>query len=515
MPRKASLQANHPDVAVGHDDDVGILVELSAPDSGPELYIITADSPKTDSEFIYGLFPTKLMVLLIAAKNKFRPLTEIDHLDTKTLDVSLKGIILPAGTSGDYSGLLTYSTLPFVYICENNLGKNGLTIPMLECGEHADTFKESASITLNRDCGNFYLINPATKPKDIDLSPKVQKINGKDFKQLLDKYNGDFLDSGASGGSLPDQINNSLSVSRSYLTKNTLFADIMQEIADRWFNESSNIADYNIGAGIYLEKFDQTKASAGDSVTYSPVATSLNIKSVNKAAHAEVRIAILLDFLMAYSKASPAAINSTPLQKWSSPLISAQVKLERALQANTKIGLYSSLLPCYMCLGNIESTLGGYIKTINGQDVGMDATFNGVAQTALIVDTEYYDVDSTLEYRNIDIYTTNTTGAPNLVASVEPINVSEPLSSNVRLSLRSNPEITADPLSIANAGSKELGVGLQNNESMWRYTLAAASLKLIHGKHPKLIVDQDHDEHEHTGHAASGPVDVHSYGQHV
>lgn len=173
---------------------------------------------------------------------------------------------------------------------------------------------------------------------------------------------------------------------------------------------------------------------------------------------------------------------------------STSLLLDNAVKPSSgsaKLGLFSSLLPCYMCLGNVESTVGGYIKSINGQAVGMNATFEGVTQTALIADTEYYDVDSTIEYRDIDIYkkSTSTSGSDTLIASVGQIKVSEPLVSNVRLTLATDSTVTPYPMSVSDAGNSTLGVGLQNPQSMQRYDLAAAALQLVHGKSANLVID--------------------------
>jgi len=499
------------------DTDAGLIIEIESKntESGAKttgLHMLVADDlKKPDPVFPYGLFPNKIMVLLIAAKNKLKGVSF--KRGEEVTKVSLKGLVLPEGTTEPYDGLLTYSTLPFVYICENDLGRNGLTMPLYRLPS-GDTLNGSVAVDLDRDSGGFFL---KARSCSIPTSGYSElKISAEELGKLANQYNRDFLNSGVEAGDLPTQIYDNKWSTSMYLSGNMLCAEVLQEITQRWFSSASNIADYNIGAGLFLEQ------STGSSTTYKPLASSLNIKSVNKAAHAEVRVAVLLDFLRAFkiSGGHLFAANS-PLQPYWADLSRASEAVNSLLAPTSgtikKLSLFSSLLPCYMCLGNIETTVGGFIKSVNGKPVGMYATFNDVDQTALILDTSYYDIDGAVEYRNINIYGKNDPGSSTLLATVAPLHIGEPLSSNVRLSTDIDPTITIFPMSVSDAGSEKFGIGLQNDKSMWRYNLAAASLSLVHGKTSSLVIDETAPTHAHASQSADGkekprkPTEVYSY----
>ncbi len=471
--------------------DVGLVLEITTSPGGvgsgsvTTPFILQAESPRSPGDFPLGIFPTKLMVLLIAAKNKFSGWKIKGITDTAGIkDVTVNGLILPAGTKDRYEDKLTYSTLPFVYICNNELGKDGLNIPLYEFPDSGDILKCQKAVTLNRDNGNFFLQDNASS---LDVSGySTDKTPEKDFSQILVQYNGDFIDSGVKAGNLLAQLFDRACYSQPVPFKNNVFADVLEQVANRWLNSSGSIKDYNIGASLYVAN------DRGTGTSYMPLMTSLNIKSVNKAAHAEVRIALLLDFLTKYGKATGHVSVEPPLTDWTADIICANNALKSIIapsQGTSQLGLFSSLLPCYMCLGNVESTVGGFIKSINGQTVGMNATFEGVSETALIVDTDYYDVDSAIEYRKINIYNGPTPTPSGLIATVDQINVSEPLVSNVRLTLAIDSAITPFPVSVSNAGSELLGIGLQNQPSMLRYTLAASTLQLVHTKTAQQAID--------------------------
>lgn len=493
--------------------DVGLVLEIKVKADEHEAtvttkknYILQAEYSSSSGDFPLGIFPTRLMVLLIAAKNKLKRLKIKGISDTATIsDVTLKGLILPAGTKTDYKGHLTYSTLPFVYICNNELGKAGLNIPLYEFPGTGDTLKCQKAITLNRDSGNFYLQDNVSTLDVSDYS--ADKISKTVFADLLVQYNGDFINSGVDEGNLFAQLSNRNRFGLSVPFKNNVFADVLNEVASRWLDNSGLIKDYNIGASLYVAN------DRGHGTTFKPLMTSLNIKSVNKAAHAEVRIALLLDFLTKYGKSSGHLSVDPPLTVWTADIILASNALKSIIAPSlgtSQLGLFSSLLPCYMCLGNVESTVGGYIKSINGQPVGMQATFEDVSETALIVDTDYYDVDSAIEYRKINIYK-DTESPSGLIASVDQINVSEPLVSNVKLSLAIDNAITPFPVSVSNAGSDLLGVGLQNQTSMLRYTLAASTLQLVHTKTAKQVIDDSTGVSATASGGQLGVTHVHSY----
>ncbi len=471
--------------------DVGLVVEIKTSSDGRGSsgatmpFIIQADSPRSTSDFPLGIFPTKLMVLLIAAKNKFQGLKIKGITDTATIsDVALKGLVFPVDTKDKYEDELTYSTLPFVYICDNELGRGGTNVPLYEFPDSGNILKCQKAVTLDRDCGNFFL---QSNTSSLDVSAySTDKIADKEFAQLLVQYNGDFISSGVDAGNLLQQLPDCAYYSQPVPFKNNVFADVLDEVANRWFKSSGMTKDYNIGASLYVEE------NKGQGASFKPLIKSLNIKSVNKAAHAEVRIALLLDFLTKYGASTSGHSIDAPLTDWSLDIIRASGALKHIVtpsQGTSQLGLFSSLLPCYMCLGNVESTVGGFIKSINGLPVGLHATFEGVTQTALIVDTDYYDVDSAIEYRKINIYKGTQPSPSSLIASVDQVNVSEPLVSNVRLTLATDSSITPYPMSVSNAGGELLGIGLQNQPSMLRYTLAASALQLVHSKTAALVID--------------------------
>lgn len=487
-------------------DDVGLLLEIVSKSDGSSTkeQLVLQASADNDLAFCYGIFPTKLMVLLIAAKNKFKGLKKIGKTDVPDIkEVNLLGLALPTGKKPSDDNLLTYSTLPFVYICNNDLGRGGITVPIYEFPASGKSLTGKQVVSLNRDCGNFFL-QPASPYLDT-TGFETDTITSKDFLELMVQYNSDFINSGVESGNLLKQLwDRHWTFAPSYPFKNVVFADVLDEVANRWFKSSGSTKDYNIGASLYL------CASAGQTGEYKPLMSSLNIKSVNKAAHAEVRIALLLDFLTQYGATRGATVIGTPLADWSLDINSASAALQSILSSGSgtnQLALFSSLLPCYMCLGNVETTVGGYIKSINGQPVNLNATFQDVSQTALIVDTNYYDVDSAVEYRSIDIFKKSSGGdtSDQLLASINPINVSEPLVSNVRLTLATDSSITPLPMSVSDAGSATIGIGLQNQPSMLRYNLAAASLRLVHSTTAKSVIDD-----ARSGAASGAGGDVHA-----
>lgn len=469
--------------------DVGLLVNIKISDGSGgskkiKPFLVQAETPDASADFPYGIFPTKLMVLLIAAKNKLKgiKLKGVSNSE-KIEDVTLTGLVFPTGTKSKYEEHLTYSTLPFVYICDNELGRSGASIALYEFPSSGNTLKSTEAVSLDRDNGNFFL---RATIANLDVSDFAsEKIADKEFLQLLTRYNGDFINSGVDAGNLLQQLSDASSFAKSLPFKNDVFASVLDSVANRWFKSSGETKDYNIGAGLYVTE-DQGLGTA-----YKPLLQSLNIKSVNKAAHAEVRIALILDFLTKYG-ATSGSQTLGPLDEWLVDIVFASHALKNVVapsSGTSQLGLFSSLLPCYMCLGNIESTVGGFINSINGLPVGLNATFPGVAQTALIVDTDYYDVDSAIEYRKINIYKGTAPTNANLIAEVDQVNVSEPLVSNVRLTLAMDSSITPFPLSVSNAGSELVGIGLQNQSSMLRYTLAASALQLVHTKTAQSAID--------------------------
>lgn len=492
-------------------DQVGLLVDVKVPSAGggspgtPVSYVIQADDSKATGAFSLGVFPKQLMVLLVAAKNKFK---DSKLKDIEGAEAVLTGLVMPNGTGTNFKGHLTYSTLPFVYICDNALGKNGATVPIYELSSSGDTLSLTGGVTLDRENGNFIIETPsATRAHFTYQSAEIGK---NEFLTLIEKYNGDFINSGVESGNLFRQLADAANFAKPVPFKNTVFANVLNLVAGRWFNSDGKTKDYNIGASLYLSQ------DKGEGSGFTGLMQSLNIKSVNKAAHAEVRIALLLDFLTSYGSAPSPQVLGPALANWQYDIDLATSALKKVVATSAgetkKLGLFSSLLPCYMCLGNIESTVGGYIKTINGQPVGLNASFDGVAQTALIVDTDYYDVDSAIEYRTIDVFKGKPGDQPDHIASIAQVNVSEPLVSNVRLTLQTDSSVTPFPMSVSNAGSGLLGVGLQNEPSMLRYTLAAAALELVHSKTAKAIVDETPEGAlEASREAPGGPTPVHQY----
>ena len=71
----------------------------------------------------------------------------------------------------------------------------------------------------------------------------------------------------------------------------------------------------------------------------------------------------------------------------------------------------SSLKPCYLCVGEVDSTTEGFIDTIDGKTVEMFASFHGPTINTAIKNVIYFDIDRPIVYPSTINVTVHIDGA--------------------------------------------------------------------------------------------------------
>ena len=127
------------------------------------------------------------------------------------------------------------------------------------------------------------------------------------------------------------------------------------------------------------------------------LATADNIKGLIKAGHAETRLLLTLDALNNVEKDEgnvwlAAVCGFFDFGESQIDFNSIENKLKN------KLVLISSLKPCYLCVGEVDSTTDGYILTIDGKPVNMWAAFVGNRIYEKLDRVVYFDIDRPIGY---------------------------------------------------------------------------------------------------------------------
>lgn len=440
--------------------------------------------------FPLGIFQTYLQIILVYVKNKlifsgkFIGVGNASEVDSVTLD----GIFLPSESVMDMDGYISYATLPFIYMCDNNIGLfagrssvDGLEMPIYAVNA-SDKFRKIGAVHLNRASGFFYIKrNEDQKIWDCKIFGDTKKINN--IIEMIEAYNEDFIFDGyIRGGDLIKTLDDFfwLKGSNSWRSPGVVFGSLLMDIANKWYYGPK--IDYNIGAGLYLMRGFQTGEE------YCTLMQSLNTKGKNRAAHAEVRISLIIDFLLAMLTLSSYESTHEDVKfvmiKSSISTLGQLYTIAEELDRLSKSGelvLFSSLLPCYLCEGSIESTMGGKIKSINDQPVNLWSGFLGVGKSIPIRNTLYYDVDGNVNYRSVSVYKSPAKYEDNIMTTTA-LNLYAFLPGNTIFGDAIRQRMKLGSLFIEDPGDKDPDVGLQNNQTATRY--ADAGMIMIHFTEP-------------------------------
>ena len=483
-------------VTVVTENDQGIRTD-------PHQYVIYCNNAKmvncnaTKGEvdanaFSLGIFQNIVQLLLALTKNKLTygnacliPLQE----GYKVSDAVLNGLFI-SGPLESKENYISYATLPFVYLCDNRLGDGGVnrnTMPIYTFNADHQTFTQTGSVCLDKISGNFGIVADTTLALNnwtlLEVAPDV-------LTTIVQLYTAQFLASGyPNGPTLVDQLQanlNAITPQAVAATEGVAFGEVLRDIAKRWLDvpaaKKAKYDDYNIGAGLYLTE------TASSHTKYFTLMKSLNNKSVNRAAHAEVRISMLLDFLDAVRMSRLPNFNTAAFQ--GNYTAATFVGLATRLYNLTREGdnnpagqliLFSSMLPCYLCEGTLESTESGKINRINGLDVGLWSGFLNVDTfSARVTNTFYYDIDSAIYYRTINVGW-NRLYQNATVMRFSQVALSSFLPSNVEVTSSFGAQVPLSSLSIHNCGEHSPLVGVQNDETAIRYQLSGEIMSMYVG----------------------------------
>jgi len=463
----------------GFTDAVGVHVMVVRPDRTEDILVICQHAKIPEVNFPLGIFPDFLSVLLIGVKNKFSNcgLEKFNNAE----QVILKAIYI-GSENRNWSNYICYSTLPFIYICDNELGATsgargqpGKNLPVFDLSAESRgvfTVSTTGYISLDTTSGAF-LVQRRRAPDPLAGTFRRDAIIDATAAMgaIATRYNSDFLRDGYSGGTdLLEQVAQADYASATGQIRGVSYGGLLSDVGGRWFKEK-NGDNFNIGAALFFKRAYRTLNDGV--VCYLDVLKSLNIKSVNKAAHAEVRLSLVLDFLNACQSRKNSGqeftVNCLP-DKWNSPRGLARVMAQFDTLNRMAGGfvLFSSLLPCYMCAGTIETTSVGYVTSINGNDVELYSSFPGTTSVYHICDTEYYDVDENIQYRDLQVYSAVPGNTVNII-QISPIYIEMFVSRNISISSKLLKSVEISSVAVYDAGSKIYGVGLQNNETAIRY----------------------------------------------
>lgn len=506
-----------------HNDNVsvGVIVKITNKDGTAEDHLFTVERGEVASlksmkdhngYFPLGVFQSKLQLLLACVKNNLK-IKEHMYLDNGNYDgsiVTLLGLAIGIGKEKvpEPFQYLTYSTLPFVYLCDNAIGTivNGslhcipiYTFLIEERG--TKTLGCVGSVNLDRQNGYFYL-GGEDRTKDTAL----ERIPVDDqFDVLIEEFNRAFLQDGTdTGNNFFGQLRGNIDSLQANEGRPIPFGPgrvvgtVLTEIADRWFNNAEvprEHRSYNIGSAIFLTK------SVFPNTEYRTLLKSYNKKDLNRAAHAEVRLIMFSEFFSAVHALGASAdgsievikkLNYNNTEKWSK--ISEIRDLAKDLLAleifkqdgNKPFALFSTMLPCYLCEGEIVSDEQGCILSINGVELeeGVYSAFPGTPINPLIdfPDVIYFDIDAAVNYRQIDV---------NL--SVKKLDKTRPETSIRTIKIHrlymemfespfiniTTPSINMpiSSMAVRNCGDTNPKKGLQNDETAVRYMICGKMMQ--------------------------------------
>ncbi|MDE1148809.1 MAG: hypothetical protein PW843_19750 [Azospirillaceae bacterium] len=444
--------------------------------------------PKTQ-DFSLGIFSNYAQLLLISLKNKFQVGSNRIDIPANIASADLIGVVINIEDGKKIDNYISYATLPFIYICNNEIGlnasrdnQNGRGISIYQhdgrSGQN-EIFTHTSNIQLDRQNGNFSITGAINNILNINVSTNhVVEISDDFIKEMINKYNNEFIKDGyINGRNMFDMIYEGISdvVGDAFSqSQGGGFGQVLIDIADRWTSmpKTKNNGDFNIGAAVFLRKF--SKEYKYD--RHYTMMRSLNIKGVNRAAHAEVRMSIVLDFLSAVNVIGVDKVESFAMfpTKWKdrNSVSSLAKNIFECTEKNGEFVLFSSLLPCYMCEGVIESTNDGYIESINNAPVNLWNSFYKLEKTANIYKTAYYDIDSAVNYREIDAFRDekSTQGTRYMVSA--PTYINDYLPNNVNVTYALDTTIPIRSIAVPNAGEQDPKVGLSNDATAARYRIS-------------------------------------------
>ncbi|GGF70556.1 hypothetical protein GCM10007301_32890 [Azorhizobium oxalatiphilum] len=438
----------------------------------------------------YGVFPNLMSVLLILIKNKLQYDGRTNVVvGQSAASVTLNHIIINDFKSA-YKKYISYSTLPFVYLCDNEIGvQNGRYISVMNYIAEDLTF---SAIGLDRASGTFFIRDgvdrhPAVEGRRcIDLRRWDGLAEGQEgqsiYGRLLRSMNADFTVDD-SGKPLLAQLYLATEGLVAPLSHGDAFAEVLAGIVARWNRYDADdkaAASYNIGSGLFLTAGEGGGREVSDLRVVRRLMLSPNNKNRNRASHAEVKVPLLLNFLSYIA-------TIVQEQEHSNEHLVAGFNRQRTLKSardlfgavdgGAQIFLFSSLLPCYMCEGMVDSSFdvdGEIYRKINGYPVDLFPSFPAVPRHLTISTTYYYDIDDTINYRGISAGPVSERGrVGGIELRIMQVPSSAYLPASGEVVSRFDPTVTVEPMAVSDAGQSTYGVGLQNEKTILRYRLAA------------------------------------------
>ncbi len=458
-----------------------------------DIYIGFSDGAfDTNKSAPYGVFPNLMMVLLILIKNKLQYDARTKNVitDRTVKEFTLKHLIINDDYA-KYKEYISYSTLPFVYLCDNGLGvQNGNYISIQDYRTALPT--KASCVGLDRASGTFFIYPDKgtaaprpDKPKFIDLSVwngERDEPKNAIATSILRSLNADFT-SDDKGAPLLNQLYVYAQGLTCPMTHGDAFAEVLSGIVNRWNeyrDDQKDKAPFNIGSGLFLRlppTADTVLASNDRSVR---VMLSPNNKNKNRASHAEVKVPLLLNFLSycGFGGDSKKDGNAGWIAGYNKDKVNNAIKiLTQHVRDGGHLFMFSSLLPCYMCEGSIDSTISGdgeLYKEINGYPINLYPGFPETKFHYTIDITYYYDIDDTINYRRLYAnQKTNSSRYQGIQMQIVEVPYSAYIPATGRVISRADADISVEPMAVPDAGQTAYGVGLHNQKTIMRYRLAA------------------------------------------
>jgi hypothetical protein len=161
-----------------------------------------------------------------------------------------------------------------------------------------------------------------------------------------------------------------------------------------WYDEMRlSMNNYNISASLFL--YDKDTDPDLSKTKLELFGTASNIKGVIKSGHAETRLLLTLD---AMNYAAKEMLWYTSVLEFYEFSGIGDIKEIINLLQNKNIALISSLKPCYLCVGEVDATTDGFIKTIDSACVDMWAAFSNSSINTSLKKVVYFDIDEPIEY---------------------------------------------------------------------------------------------------------------------